>query len=310
MARSNTTRLRKTFTTAALLLVAASALLAGQLTQTATATVRLDEHEDDYGRETFRIAGRVTDERGRAVAGVRVTLAGARFARAHTDADGEYTFTNLEAGATYRVTLSKADYVFAPPSVVFRRLDSDEFPEHEATGTSASIGGRVTDTYGRPLRDATVTLNGSRASTARTDGEGFYRFDDLPAGGHYRVTVSKSGLRFVEPTRVFDDLEGHRTADFEGVRTSVVWGRVTLGGRGLRDVTVRLAGRGVKEVLQTDAAGYFNFGGVPAGATYTLTVSRPGYAFSPAQMTVSPASDTRVAFAASQQGPARDGEGW
>ncbi|HEX5708229.1 MAG TPA: carboxypeptidase-like regulatory domain-containing protein, partial [Pyrinomonadaceae bacterium] len=293
MGRNNNTRIRKTYAAAALLLLAAAALFHGLLSPSAAASVHLDD-EDDYARETFQIAGRVSDLRGQPLSGVRVTLGGARAARVYTNREGEYRFANLAGGVTYRVTVSKSDYSFDPPSFVFRRLDDDEFPEHTATVTTASISGRVTDFAGRAVRDATVTLSGARSVTVSTDDEGFYRFYRLPAGEHYRVTVTKGGLRFLEPSRVFDELEGHRTADFEGARVHAILGQVLLGGRGLRDVTVRLTGRGVKQTVQTDGAGYFSFNDLPGGTSYTLTASKPGVTFSPSRQTFSLSGDVRV----------------
>ena len=67
------------------------------------------------------IAGRVTDGTN-PLYGVMVALSGAQSARAMTDADGNYTFTNLAAGGGYAVTPQASGYTFNPSSLSFNNL--------------------------------------------------------------------------------------------------------------------------------------------------------------------------------------------
>ena len=64
------------------------------------------------------IRGTITNEEI-PVANIMVNLSGDSSASTVTDIDGNYTFTNLIAGATYIITPSKKYYVFTPENVTF-----------------------------------------------------------------------------------------------------------------------------------------------------------------------------------------------
>jgi CSLREA domain-containing protein len=67
---------------------------------------------------TYTVNGTVTNGSGAGLAGVNVTLAGARSAVAHTDAAGNYTFAGVPAGGSFVVTLEKEGFSFNPPNRV------------------------------------------------------------------------------------------------------------------------------------------------------------------------------------------------
>lgn len=66
------------------------------------------------------------------------------------------------------------------------------------TAATVSVSGRVLTPAGTGLRNAIVTLidEAGTQRTARTSGFGYYRFDDVPAGGSVVVSVSSKIYRF------------------------------------------------------------------------------------------------------------------
>lgn len=61
-----------------------------------------------------------------------------------------------------------------------------------------------------------VRLEGSKATTATTDGSGYYAFSDLRAGGSYSVTPLRDKTNFKPFNRSFDNLTQDGWADFNG----------------------------------------------------------------------------------------------
>lgn len=77
------------------------------------------------------------------------------------------------------------------------------------------ISGRVT-VAGQPVAGVKVRLEGSKATTATTDGSGYYAFSDLRAGGSYSVTPLRDKTNFKPFNRSFDNLTQDGWADFNG----------------------------------------------------------------------------------------------
>lgn len=67
----------------------------------------------------------------------------------------------------------------------------------------ATIGGRVTNATGFPIRGAVVTLTGKELETPRvilTNSFGYFRFNDMPAGS-YTVTVANKRYTFKQSSQ-------------------------------------------------------------------------------------------------------------
>lgn len=77
------------------------------------------------------------------------------------------------------------------------------------------ISGRVT-VGGQPIAGVKVRLEGSKLTTATTDGSGYYAFNDLRAGGSYSVTPLRDKTNFKPFNRSFDNLMQDGSADFNG----------------------------------------------------------------------------------------------
>jgi hypothetical protein len=90
---------------------------------------------------TGTISGRVTATDGSPLAGVSMNLEGGRSARAITDSNGNYRFTNIDTNRFYNVTPSLANYHFSPGNLSF------------------SLVGNKTDAGFTAAPDAIVTAN-------------------------------------------------------------------------------------------------------------------------------------------------------
>jgi len=84
---------------------------------------------------TNSIAGTVTDGTN-AISGVSVVLTGGANASATTDANGNYSFSDLPSGLNYNVTPNHANYAFTPPTRAYNALATN-ITDANFTGTSA-----------------------------------------------------------------------------------------------------------------------------------------------------------------------------
>jgi inhibitor of cysteine peptidase len=251
---------------------------------------------------TFTVSGHVTDfTTGAATPGVTVQLtpSGGSPLTTVTDAAGAYSFTGLPANA-YTITPSLAGYAFSPPTLTFglaADITTMDFTAAvQAAGTHA-ISGTIT---GPVVVGVQVSILGPGADTAMNTGvDGAWFFPGLP-DGTYDITPYYPGFVFTPTTRQVQlagaDVGGQ---DF-ALHLPVLSGHVTVGAGGpaLPGVTIQLTD-GVSTNLNatTDATGFYTFGGLPQ-ASYTLTPSLAGYAFTPSSVPVGLFSDTTVDFTA------------
>ena len=130
----------------------------------------------------------VTDTKGNKLEDVSVKVNGASL---KTDANGNVTFTDLEAG-TYVVEISKDGYVSESHTVVIMANKEISLTvDLDKIDTTGDLVVNVTDTDGNVLKDVTVTVNGN---TLTTNADGTVTFEDLEAG-IYEVIISKDGYQ-------------------------------------------------------------------------------------------------------------------
>jgi len=82
------------------------------------------------------ISGRIVDEAGVPVEGAVINLSGSQTRKTITDANGQYTFDNVDAGAFYTVTPARANFNFKP----FNRSFSQTGNQTEAAFSGSFSG--------------------------------------------------------------------------------------------------------------------------------------------------------------------------
>jgi lysophospholipase L1-like esterase len=159
----------------------------------------------------YSIAGRVRGGGG-ALAGMTVLLSGTVNRSALTGTDGNYAFTNLDAGGNYTVTALDTPYfAFAPQTV--QNLSGDQIFDLGGSLRRYTLGGRVS-VGGVGLAGATITLSGAESRATTTDANGAYEFAGLAAGGDYNITAAKTRYVLAPPGRAVHSLDANQTADF------------------------------------------------------------------------------------------------
>lgn len=181
------------------------------------------------GQGTASISGRVTDERGKPVAGADITLMLVRgiSAAAQTDSDGVYRFERLPDGQ-YTIQARRAGHVHVmladdsgspPPFWATTALVPDQHRDNVnlVLPREGRIRGRVVDAQGQPVAGVGVNVgrinrgrferqgltivvvpNGTRATQGgRTGPDGTYELDGLPAGEVF--VQADPGMRIARP---------------------------------------------------------------------------------------------------------------
>ena len=84
------------------------------------------------------------------------------------------------------------------------------------TASNISLGGRVFTPNGRAIRNARISIISSDGAVRRTftSSLGYYRFDNVPAGENYVLSVSSKTFTFSSPTRIVFAADDISDADF------------------------------------------------------------------------------------------------
>ncbi|MCA1634063.1 MAG: carboxypeptidase regulatory-like domain-containing protein, partial [Acidobacteria bacterium] len=246
----------------------------------------LDIYLKNAPQTEFAVTGRVVDEGGAGRPGVTVALGGSQQVAAVTDADGRYRFSKLPTSGVYTVTPALRHYTLSPQSLTITTTAGDRVADFGAALNRHDISGRVTNGAGSALAGVAVLLSGSQTGKATTDADGNYSFQNLPAGGNYTITPSKTAYAFIPAAETFDDLSTDQTLDFSGTFVTYTIAGIVVAGNntGVAGVKLTLSGS-QNRTTTTDAGGNFSFADVPSEGSYTVTPTFAGYAFSPSSKT-------------------------
>lgn len=173
----------------------------------------------------FTISGKVTiGATTTGLAGVTVKLTGTRALTATTNSLGAFSFTGLPTG-NYRVTPTKLGYLFTPANRSYNALSANQTAANfTAAARTFTITAKATAS-GLALAGVTMKLTGSRALTCATSVNGTCAFPNLPAGGSYTVTPSRTGFAFTPARRVYNYLTANVTASFTASPVVAILGR-------------------------------------------------------------------------------------
>ena len=245
--------------------------------------------------DLFTLSGHVTNPAGQPVPNTTITLEGSHEATVTTDVDGNYSFANLPAGGDYAITPSNLNFLFTPVNRQVTDLSNDQILDF--TLVTHTIHGKVTRADGVGVSGIAVQLEGNVTAETTTDALGNYLFNNLPAGGTYVVSPSTDFV-FTSPGQSIPQLSQDQTINFILV-THTISGKVSnVNGAIVAGATITLSGSN-EAIGTTDSAGNYSFANVPAGGTYTITVSKPNYTVTPGAVTLSDlASDQILNFSA------------
>jgi hypothetical protein len=225
----------------------------------------------------YSISGVVADAtNGTPLSGVSVQLTGATPILSTTGNDGAYSFTGLTAGGSYVVTPAKQNYGFAPATKTFNTLSSNQIANFNAVPVKYIISGVVRDLSGAAMSGVPLTLSGSVTASTTSASDGSYSFPPVLAGGNYFVSASLTGFTFSPPSFQIINLTGPRNANFTG---SAVTYRISglvknsLTNFALFDSFVTLSGSDRGRFTFPASQGEYFFSDLPAGNTYTVSVS-------------------------------------
>ncbi|MCK5599210.1 carboxypeptidase regulatory-like domain-containing protein [bacterium] len=244
--------------------------------------------DDDYVAviNTWYLDGTITEDSS-PLSGVTVTVSdGTTDTPTTTNASGYYIVSDLPAGSPYTITPSLTNYSFVPASRTVPDLSNNsEANDFTAAYDKWTISGIVEDGVGDPISSASVDLSGFSTGSLLTSATGYYRFDDLPGGETYSVTISLTHYTFTPASHNYTELSSSvSNADFTGqVDKWDIQGKVTdeLSDSVISDLIVTVTG-GAEMNVSTNILGVFTFTGLDAGETYTVSVAAPGYSYTPA----------------------------
>jgi Carboxypeptidase regulatory-like domain/Pectate lyase superfamily protein len=237
----------------------------------------------------FSAYGRVVDEDGAPLAGVRMSLTGSQSIQMETDADGNFAFNKLATAGNYELTPVKNHYTFANRQLL--TPTSDQQTNFTGTLLRHTISGRVFANSVQALAGATLTLSGGQTGSTTTDDEGHYSFPNLAGGGSYVISVSHANYIFDPVSRSISDLSADQIFDFQRtVMKYTISGHVMksdgtpLNNSLVSGVTTSVTGSVTVSVL-TDNSGAYSFT-LPGESDYTITAAELNYTFNPASISV------------------------
>lgn len=147
-----------------------------------------------------------------------------------------------------------------------------------------SIIGLIVDSNGNAMSGVAVDLTGSESEQTTTDSNGLFVFVNLNEGGNYNVQPRKVGYLFDAYNQDLIAVSGENPVVFTGAELDFeIQGRtVNFLGTGIAGVEVNLTGASDESTL-TDSNGNYQFTGLPADGTFTVSPFKFGNSFTPAE---------------------------
>lgn len=207
------------------------------------------------------ITGQITNSSGDGVSGVEVRLWNrslSTFGQGTTNETGYYNISGLRRG-NYSVDIYPPTKYSAVHSKANASWDDADFT---ILGNGANLTGNITDENGNTL-DATVTVKSSSAGISRetqTESSGLYRFNDLPKGVLYRITI-EANSSFRERKRSLR-IRDNTTQDFNLSYLHTVKGNISNingGGIGGAIITATNSTEGSSTSTRTASNGSYSF---------------------------------------------------
>ena len=224
----------------------------------------------------FSMSGRVTvSGTGLSNAAIILSTNGVEVARRITTSIGAYSFDGFPSN-TYVLIPEVAGYQFTPASRTVVLTNNSNDLDFTSSGVF-SISGRVTKD-GDPLANVTIRAGGAVSITGTN---GNYALTNL-APGTYTITADEPRYSFQPPSITTSVGPDRANMNFQAVEVYTVNGEVREGS--LMLAGARVTANGVTSF--TAVNGRYTLPRVPAGSNVVVSVSLPGYEFTPAQHTI------------------------
>lgn len=230
-------------------------------------------------RLTSTVSGRVTGPDNKGVAGVSVQ-AGDRTAR--TDANGEYTITDVPTGQTTIRVVGGVPNGYSVSGEQSRNVTTAGVRDidfttsyNRATGTVLVVNNA---SIPQPVAGARVTLRDGSANgrSLTTDDNGRATFNNLLPGSYPVEVAGATGYSGTSGTLTLDVGADGQTTLQVGALNQVTGSVNDDLGRAVDGASVTVTGpNNISQQMQTDANGRFDAGHLPAG-TYTVNVAGTG----------------------------------
>jgi GH18 family chitinase len=199
-------------------------------------------------------------------------------------ATGNFTFSNLPSGQTYKVTALKATYTFTPVTLTNVTTNQTAIVIN-GTQPLYNVSGTVLN-GATGVSGVTVTAtSGATVLTAVSNASGVYSVTGLTAGLNFTVTAAKTGFSYTPTSTVYTAIDANKTLNFAQGAPVVYYtvsGSVLSGLTPVSGVTVTATSTTGTFTATTNSSGVYSIANLPAGANYTVTAALAGQTFTPA----------------------------
>ena len=199
-------------------------------------------------------------------------------------ATGNFTFSNLPSGQTYKVTALKATYTFTPVTLINITTNQTAVVIN-GTQPLYTVSGTVLSGT-TPVSGVTVTAtSGSTVLTAVSNASGVYSVTGLTAGLNFTVTAAKTGFSYTPTSTVYNVIDSNKTLNFAqgaAVVYYTVSGTVLNNTTPVSGVIVTATSTAGTFTATTNSNGVYSIANLPSGGNYTVTAALAGQTYTPA----------------------------
>jgi len=199
-------------------------------------------------------------------------------------ATGNFTFSNLPSGQTYKVTALKATYTFTPVTLTNVTTNQTAVVIN-GTQPLYTVSGTVLN-GATGVSGVTVTAtSGATVLSAVSNASGVYSVTGLTAGLNFTVTAAKTGFSYTPTSTVYNAIDANKTLNFAQGAPVVYYtvsGTILNNTTPVSGVTVTATSTTGTFTATTNSSGVYSIANLPAGGNYTVTAALTGQTFTPA----------------------------
>jgi GH18 family chitinase len=197
---------------------------------------------------------------------------------------GNFTFSNLPSGQTYKLTALKATYTFIPVTLTNVTTNQTAVVIN-GTQPLYTVSGTVLNGAAGVSGVTVTAASGSTVLTAVSDASGLYSISGLTAGLNFTVTAAKTGFSYAPTSTVYNAIDSNKTLNFAQGAPVVYYtvsGTVLNNTTPVSGVTVTATSTAGTFTATTNSSGVYSIANLPSGGNYTVTAALAGQTFTPA----------------------------